>query len=435
MTLLPWLVVGFLVLVNALYVAAEFAAVAVQRSELARMADDGHARAARLLAILADGHELDRYIAACQIGITLSSLLLGAYGQATIAVELVPILVSRFGLEPLHATSAAAVAVLLLLSALQVVLSELTPKSLALQFPERTALLTFLPTSWSVTVYSPFIWLLNGSGLLLLRPFGIRQGGHQHVHSPDEIAFMLGESHRGGALTPEAHGRLRQGLRLSHRTVKEVMVPRGDMVAIEASTPPEEVVRQILQSPYSTLPVYRETLDQMLGVVITKDLVGQYAEHGVMPRLEDRLRPALFVPESITADRLVLVLREQRSSKAIVMDEYGSVQGFVSIADVLMALFGEIGDELKDSGPGAERLEDGTIRLPGWLSLEDAEIWLGASWEGSAATVGGHIVHHLGRLPKRGEDLEIDGVKLTVVEMSPTAVLWVRIRPPTEIVA
>ncbi len=429
MTILPWLVIVLLVAVNAFYVAAEFAAVAVQRSQLAPLARAGNRRAVGLLTVLEDGAQLDRYIAACQIGITLSSLVAGAYGQATIALELGPLLERAFGLAAPAAETSAFVVVLLVLTALQVVLGELVPKSLALQFPERTALLTYPPTRWSVSLYRGFIWLLNGSGFLLLKPFGIRPGGHQHVHSPEEIEFLLAESHRGGTLSPDAHRRLRRGLQLSSRTVLQMMTPRREICAIEASTPPAEILQRILVSPFGRLPVYRESLDHILGAVSTKDVVGLFASGGEVPPLAKLLRPIPFVPGTLPAHRFVRFLQEHHSSKAIVVDEFGGVQGIISIEDLLGDLFGELGDELKQPEPGAEPLPDGSIRLPGSMGLLEAEPWLSKRWEGTASTVGGHIVAHLRRLPKEGERLEVDGVQVTVGEMSPTGVRWIVVAP------
>ncbi|NLE85902.1 MAG: HlyC/CorC family transporter [Myxococcales bacterium] len=423
------LVVGLLIAVNALYVAAEFAAVAVQKSQLLPLAKSGSKRAEGLLALQENRVELDRYIAACQIGITLSSLVVGAYGQARIAPGLGVWLEQELGWSAVSAGSAAITLVLLVLTLSQVVLGELVPKSLALQFPERTALATYVPTRWSVSLYRGFIWLLNGSGLVLLRPFGVKPGGTQHVHSLAEIRILLAESHKAGSLTPAAHKRLERGLQLSNRTVRQMMTPRNEIYALEVSTPADEALRKLLESPYSRVLIYRESLDQVLGAVNTKDVVSWFAVRGELPPLERMLRKMPFVPEYLRAPRLVRFLQEKQSSKAIVVDEFGGVQGIISIEDVLGQLFGDIGDELKQPEPGVERLEDGRVRLPGSLTLDEAEPWIGARWEGSSATVGGHILAHLGRWPTEGETLEIDGVDVTVTEMSPTAVRWVVARP------
>ena len=200
------------------------------------------------------------------------------------------------------------------------------------------------------------------------------------------------------------------------------MTPRSKLHAIDASTPSGEVLRQMLASPYSRLPVYRGSLDQLIGAVNVKDVVAAFVTRGEVPAIEQLVRPIPYVPESLRSHRFVRFIQEQRSSKAIVVDEHGGVQGLISIEDVLTDLFGEIGDELKDSDSRAEELPDGTVRLPGSMKLDEAESWLGTRWEGSAATVGGHLVATLARLPSEGEQLEIDGVSVTVAEMSPTAV-------------
>jgi CBS domain containing-hemolysin-like protein len=429
MTVLPWVIVALLVAVNALYVAAEFSVVAVQRSQLMPIARGGNGRAAGLLAVLEDGAELDRYIAACQIGITLSSLVAGAYAQATIGLELGPLLEAAFALSSTAAQSSAFVLVLLILTTLQVLLGELVPKSLALQYPEQTALATYLPTRWSASLYRAFIWLLNGSGLLLLKPFGVKAGGQQHVHSPEEIRILLAESQRGGTLSPDAHRQLERALQLSARTVRQMMTPRSDMYAIDISAPAEEVLQRILESPYSRVPVYQGSLDHILGAVNIKDVATSFAVRGEVSPLDKLIRPIPFVPESLRAHRFVRFLQEQQSSKAIVVDEFGGVHGIISIEDVLSQLFGELGDELKQPDPGAEPLEDGTVRLPGFMGLDEAEPWLGTRWEGSAATVGGHVIAQLGRLPIEGEQLSIDGVLVTVTEMSPTTVRSIVVHP------
>jgi putative hemolysin len=424
----PFVVLFALVAINALYVAAEFASVAVQRSKIAQAAKDGSARAVGLQAVLDDPAKLDRYIAACQIGITLSSLLVGAYGQATLGPALAPLLASAFGLEEVAAFSTATVLVLLTLTAAQVVLGELVPKNLALRFPTEVALLTFPPTRLSTVLYRPFIAFLNGSGLLLLKPFGLAAHGHSHVHGPEEIELLLAESRRGGALTPEAHRRLRRGLQLSRRTVHELMVPRRELEALDVSTPTSEVVDRLRTSPYSRLPVYRGSLDAVLGVVSSKDLVHLFVAEGELPALESLVRPLPFVPETMSADRLVHYLQERRASLAIAVDEYGGVQGLISVEDVLAELLGDLADELKEPDPGPETLADGRVRLPGTMTLIDAEPWLGARWTGTTTTVGGHVVEVLGRLPEPGEKHVIDGVAVQILDMGPTAIRWLAVK-------
>lgn len=432
MSLIPWLVIGLLIAVNALYVAAEFAAVAVPRNQIAALAEAGRQRARGLLAVLEDGVRLDDYIAACQIGITFTSLVAGAYAQATITPVLSPLFETVFGLSPAAAFSAAAVVVLLVLTGLQVVIGELLPKSIALQFPERVALATYLPTRWSVTLYRPFIAILNGSAFLLLRPFGVEPGGHRHVHSPDEIEYLLAASRKGGYLEPEVHERLRRGLLLSSRTVRQLMVPRGEIVAIDATTPPEEIMEILLSSPYNTLPVYQGSLDRIVGSVTLKDVAVAFAQSGRIPSLIEIVRPIPFVPENLTGDRLVRFFQEQKKTKAVVVDEFGGVEGMISMQDVLAELFGELVEEEGEEGEAGEEvvpLEDGSFRLPGSLALDEVENFTGVRWEGTAVTVAGHVLEALGRMPEEGETIELDGTSVTVEKVSPKTIVSLIVAP------
>lgn len=213
------LVIVVLVLINTLYVAAEFAAVSVRRSRLEELARGGN-RAARLLTgVIRDPSALDRYVAACQIGITLSSLVLGAYGQAAVAQPLAPWLSATTGLDVANAESVSVVGVLIALTVLQVIVGELVPKSIALQFPTKTALMTAVPMRASLWALRWFIAVLNGSGVKILRWLGMSPDeGHRHIHSPEELELLIAESRDGGLLEPLEHQRLHQALRLSLRT-------------------------------------------------------------------------------------------------------------------------------------------------------------------------------------------------------------------------
>ena len=265
-------VVTALILINAVYVAAEFASVSVRRSRIQQMAADGNQLAAWLLPVVESPAALDRYIAACQIGITLSSLILGAYAQSTFAVWLTPYFASAGGLQDVAAHTTSTAVVLLVLTVAQVIFAELVPKSLALQHPTHTALYTLfamVPSQW---LYRPFIKWLNGTGLILLRLLGAPPQPHRHLHSPDEIELLIAESRDGGLLEPDEHRRLRRALRLNLRQARQLMVPRTKVAAIDVTTPLNELIGIVAQSPYSRLPVYRDSIDNIVGVLHTKDL-------------------------------------------------------------------------------------------------------------------------------------------------------------------
>jgi putative hemolysin len=427
--LLAVAVIAFLILINAFYVAAEFAAVRVSPGRIRRLRDGGDGRAGRLLPVLEDGRRLDRYIGLCQVGITLSSLALGAFSQVTVAAGLAPHFGRWFGLSHLAAQSASSFSVLFGVAALQVVLGELVPKSLALQHPTRLALFTAAPMRWSGAVLGWFNALLNGSGLLLLKLLRLAPTGHRHVHSPEEIEFLIAESGRGGLLKPEAHRRLRRALHLGRRTAHQIMVPRVHVEGVDLEEPPSEVLRRAAQSPYSRLPAYRGSLDNVVGMLHAKDLALQQVERAGLPSIEDLLRPVLFVHELMTAERILRLFRERRVQQAVVVDEFGGLAGLVTLGDVMEELMGEMADELKSIHPPPERLPDGRVRLPGLMRLEEAERWVGVRWEGGAETVGGHVTWALAHPPAPGERVTIGGIPVQVERTRRGAVLSVLAGP------
>lgn len=413
MTLLPWLIVFTLIAVNALYVAAEFATVSVRPSQLRVLAGTGNRKAAALLPVVENIHHLDRYIAACQIGITFSSLALGAYGQSRLADQLAPLLANLGGMQMPAAQSLAAGIVLVGLTIAQVLLGELVPKSIALQYSSQTAILTALPMRWSQSAFAWFIAVLNGSGNGLLRLFGFSTETQRHIHSPQEIGLLLSESRKGGLLESEVHRRLQQGLRMSDRSARQLMVPRGRLAAIDIATSMPEVIRQLTESPFTRMPVYRGSLDNLLGILHIKDLLAHSLEKGEIATIEPLLRPIVYVPESLTADRLLARLREEKSQQAIVIDEFGGIEGLVTLEDILTGMLGEIADEFKGRRQ-PERLPDGRVRLPGRLPLEEAEAWTGVRWQGKSDTIGGRVIEVLGELPTVSLCVIVDGARVEV---------------------
>ncbi|MGH9255602.1 MAG: hemolysin family protein [Vicinamibacterales bacterium] len=416
-------IIAALILINAVYVAAEFAAVSVRRSRVQQLADDGNPLAAWLLPRIQSPAELDRYIAACQIGITLSSLVLGAYAQSTIAVWLTPLFARVGGLQEVAAQSTSAVAVLLVLTVAQVIFAELAPKSLALQYPTQSALYTLLAMVPSLWIYRPFIKWLNGTGILLLRLIGFPAQTHRHLHSPDEIELLIAESRDGGLLEPDEHRRLQRALRLNLKQAKQLMVPRRKIAAIEIDTPLSDVSAIVTQSPFSRLPVYRGRIDNVIGMLHTKDLVRWRVSGEPATTLDSLLRPVASVHESVTIDRVLRELRARRSHQALVVDEFGGTAGLVTLEDVLSELLGDVGDEFKAGEPVAETLADGRIRIPGGMAVDDAAALLKVRWDTEASTVGGLVTAALGRLPLPGDratvaevEFEVEGVAERAVE-------------------
>jgi CBS domain containing-hemolysin-like protein len=335
-----WLFVGLLILANSFYVAAEFGAVGVRRSRVRRMSEDGNPFARRLWPYVEHPADLYRYVAVSQVGITVSSLVLGAVGESVAAVSLSPHLSSLFGLEPRTAASTAAFIVLFLLASTQAVLGELIPKSLALQFPTEVALATVLPMRWSLIAFKPFIVLLNGSATALLRVAGISLSGHRHLHSPDEMALLFAESRDGGLLEPAEQQRLHKALKLSRFTARDLMVPLDKLTMVDVDASWTDVLKTVSASPFSRLPAYRESREHVVGVLRVKDLVHRYVAEGSPTAITPLLRPFATVPAGVPGDRVVARLREKRAHQAAVTDDAGAIIGFVTIQDVLTQFLG-----------------------------------------------------------------------------------------------
>jgi CBS domain containing-hemolysin-like protein len=267
---------------------------------------------------------------------------------------------------------------------------------------------------WSLKVGKWAIDALNGSGVILLKLMRVPVTGHRHVHSPEEIELLIAESRDGGLLEPKEQVRLHRALRLGLRTARQLMVPRARLVAVEASTPFDEVLRIVASSPYSRLPVYRGSLDQVVGILHTKDLVTAYVEPGNRATLKGMLRPLVEVPETMPADRLLALLKERRSHQAIVRGEGGEVAGLITLEDVLAELLGGVSDEFKTTQVRALRLSDGRIRLPGSLRLDQAAALIAAPWTGAAETVGAFVIEALGRVPEPSEQVTIKGIPVEI---------------------
>jgi CBS domain containing-hemolysin-like protein len=433
-TAFTWLVIAVLITFNGLYVAAEFAAVSVRRSRIRQMAEEGNTLARALLPTLQEAPRLDRYIAACQVGITVSSLVLGAFGQASLGEALTPLFESWGDMQTVAAQSTSAAVVLIALTTLQMILGELVPKSLALQYPTRIALVTVLPMRWSEKLLTWFIAILNGSGWLILKLIGVEPKAHRHLHSAEEIKYLVAESREGGHLRPEEQRRLNQALGLTRRTARELMVPRTRVVAVARDEGVGPAVEAAATLPFTRLPVYDGSLDTIVGVVHAKDLTATALAGDIdgEDALDPYIRPILAVHENLSADRVLTLMREERNVVAVVVDEFGGTSGIITTEDILSELLGDVADEFKHAGGVPERLADGRVRLPGDMLLDEAERWVGTPWEGDSDTVGGLIMERLGRIPQRGDTVEIDGVTVEVERVERRAVVTIVATPSPE---
>lgn len=407
------LVVAILIGINALYVAGEFATVSARRPRLAQMAVDGNRLAKMLLGVVKDPGRLDNYIAASQVGITISSIVLGIYAQQSIAPRIEPWLAGLAG--PAAAGSAAVIA-LLFFTTLQVIFGELLPKSLAIQYPERVALLTALPMRWSAEVLlRPLIALLNGSGRALLKLLRVDPGGeHSHVHSPEEILLLVQESHKSGLLDADERRMLNSVFRVSETRAAEIIVPRPRIVAAEVDQPLKAILEKSALSAYSRLPVFEKDLDHILGYVHLQDVFNLYRSKPDAS-VRDVLRPAPFIPETVPVTQVWSEMNRTDSFMAFVFDEFGGTTGLITREDVIEELFGELQDEFDQEPALVRHLSDGRIVVRGDMLISTlSELLETDLHQENVFTVAGLIGMKLGHIPEMGDQVEVEGFQLRV---------------------
>ncbi|HUG07362.1 MAG TPA: hemolysin family protein [Acidimicrobiia bacterium] len=406
---LPILVILVMVSFNALYVAAEFATVGSRRSRVQESAEAGNSAAGRLLAILQDPKRLDNYVAACQIGITLSSLVAGAYGQA----QLTPLLEPVFGAA---GRTVAVVIVLVAITAVQVVLGELLPKTAALRYPERLATATLVPMQISQWLFRPLVMVFNGSAFALMRLMKLNvDHTHSHVHSPEELAGLYRASASGGLIDVAERDMLAGILNVEDRLVREVMTPRRRLETVRADSTVDEALAQLVESAHSRFPVTGTDPDDIVGIVHLRDLFNA-AQPDPTALVSTVTQPVLAVAEMLTVPSLWRRLREESQHLALVVNEYGSVSGMVTLEDAFEEIFGELNDEF-DLGEEPIQLDGRRVSVSGEVLVEVLNDRFGLRMATDKVdTVGGLLWLQLGRRPVIGDrvTVEPDGIVVRV---------------------
>jgi putative hemolysin len=438
--LIMFVIVFLMIFINALYVAGEFSAVSARKTRIVQIAEEGNTLAKTLLPILQDPHKLDNYIAASQVGITLSSIVLGIYGERQIAPLIEPWIARLpFGLgSSVMGTAAAAgiatTLVLILLTTLQVVLGELLPKSIGIQYPERMALATVLPVKWSADfLLKPLIVILNGSGNLVLKLLGIQADHeHAHIHSPEEIVILVRESHRGGLIDADERQFLQNVFRSSRIQAGEVAIPRNRMVAAPIDRPLNLVLEMAAESAFTRIPIYERDIDHIVGFVHLRDL---FTLQRTDPdaSLRNILRPVPFVPESLSLPAVWDRLDQAQSYLAIVFDEYGGTAGLLTREDLIEELFGELQDEFDDERALITPAGEGRVVVRGDMLIANLNDLLEIDLpRDTASTIGGLIMDQLGRVPRVGDMVELEHIVLQAEAIAHNSVTSVRITWPSQ---
>ncbi|MHB8755325.1 MAG: hemolysin family protein [Candidatus Acidiferrales bacterium] len=437
MIVLRLFVIFVLVAINAFFAAVEFSFVAVRHSRVRQLVEQGDPRARVVELLIAD---LGMVISGVQVGITLTSLALGYLGELTLANFLDPFFSGVPGrYAPLVVHGLALLAAFIFLTALQVVLGELVPKSLSLAHAERVALLVARPFRWFLRTFRWAILLLNAIAGKFVRALGVKlPQSHSAVRSAEELRILVEQAGERGVLEPVEERFIQGAMNLGNVQVREIMVPRPDIHALPSNATLEEVMKVIAITQRSRIPVYEGNLDHVIGFVHIKDLIwvlldrARRAEEHQPPaefHLRHMLREVLIVPETKPAIELLLELRAHRTGLAMAVDEFGTILGIVTLEDILEQMVGEIHDEF-DVVEHPLHLADGSMIFDAALNIRDLESQFHIELPENPAyeTLAGFVLTHLGFLPRGGETFEDHGYRFTIVEMEGRRIARVKIK-------
>jgi CBS domain containing-hemolysin-like protein len=432
--LIKILVVVLLVLLNAFFVAAEFALVKVRETQLAPLIARGNRRALVARGVV---RNLDATLSACQLGITLASLGLGWVGEPVFETLLEPVL-NLLGIESAAARESIAFVVgFSVLTFLHISAGELAPKSLAIQKPLATSLWVVRPLEWFYRASYPFIYILNSASLWMLHQMGLQAvGDGEHWHTEEELRLVVAAAQQRAGVTALGRNIVLNALDLRHRVAREVMQPRKDIVALDTTASIAECLDVAEKTRYSRFPVCEGgDLDRVLGVAHIKDMYAMRLKVRAAHELMPVLRRMVYVPPSARLERVLELLLERRLHLAMVVDEYGGTIGLLTLENILEELVGQIQDEFDQEKPRVVAVDARTWVLDGGLPLHELGELVGEVLQDEQiATTGGWITHHLGGFPKPGDTLVRDRFILRVEEIDGVRVTRVRLekKPPIE---
>jgi CBS domain containing-hemolysin-like protein len=417
-----------LVLGNGFFVAAEFALVSVRRTRIEQLANEGNYLARQTNKLIKD---LDLYIAATQLGITMASLGIGFIAEPAIEHLAGPTLLA-WGIAEGTVTTISFALAFGLSTALHIVFGELAPKSLALQRSEQVSMAIALPMIAFTTLFRPVIWLLNATGNGVVRLFGLRPvPGHHSVHSEEEIRMIVSASRQEGVLEEQEKELLNNVFDLSDTPVRGIMTPRVDMIALDEHAPLRKLLELIEQHGYSRVPVYRDTIDKIIGIVYIGDVLKHLSQLDKVT-VGKVARPAVFAPENMKVIDLFTLFQSKKTHMAIVVDEFGGTAGVVTLEDALEEVVGEIYDEGDDAEEERQvkQVGDGTYFFDAMINVSEVEKTLGVDLDdeiqGNYETLSGFLFHKFEYIPQVGEEVEAEGWTFHVAEADERRVIKIR---------
>jgi putative hemolysin len=411
--LLELVAVGVLILLNAFFVAAEYGLVTARRTRIVELQHQGNRRARDVLRITSDP---PHFIAAMQLGVTLTSLAIGAVGEQALS--------NLF--DDVLSTVLAAVFAYLVLTYLHVVIGELVPKGIALGHSEGTALFVAAPVRLFFTIMRPLIWILQRSTEVVLKWLGLRPpGADDEVYSEAELRLIVSQSTAGGEIEQQEQEMLYKVFDFADKEAKDVMVPRPEVVALSIDLPPEQCLEAVMDSPFTRYPVYRESLDNVVGILHVRDLFRALRDRGMHEvTVEEIIRPAHIVPETKDLAALLAEFRRTNQHMAIVVDEYGDMEGIVTLEDLLEEIVGDIEDEFDLPDESVEQVDEDTVIIDGTFPIDDFNERFHAGLpDEDYHTMAGFVFGLLGRQPEPGDTIAHDGMRFDVLEIEGSRIL------------
>jgi CBS domain containing-hemolysin-like protein len=431
------LLILLLIAVNAFFVSVEFAVVASRRARIEILSEEGSVSARIVKGWLENPAARDRLIASSQIGITMVGLALGAIGENTFQELLSPFFDTLILPENIQFLTPVLEALplvisLIIITSLLVVLGEMVPKVATLQQPERIALLSAQPMKLFGVIFKWFIDILDWATKIILRLFGLKLvGEHSLLYTVDELKQMISESEEGGVLEPPEREMLESVFDFGELLVRQVMVPRTEVIAIEADAILDEIIPSVTQHKYTKLPVYEDDLDQIIGILHVKDLLRVMNQpDSAQTTAREMARETLYIPETLPVNDLLHQFRHNRQHIAVVLDEFGGTAGLVTLEDLLEEIVGEVSDQFDVATPEIQRMADGSVLIDGLTLIEvvNQQLHLNLS-DPHYDTIAGYFLGKLGHIPKIGDVVEAGGVRLKVESMDGLRIAQLKLLP------
>ena len=422
-SLIKLLIALFLVLLNGFFVAAEFSIVKVRYSQIQIKAAEGNAMAKQAEHIIKN---LDAYLSATQLGITLASLALGWVGEGALHHIIENFFkYYNFDVAATTVTTISLVLSFLLITVMHIVFGELVPKSIAIRKSEQTTLFISTPLRLFYNIFKPFIWSMNAISNAFLKLIKIHPASEQEIHSTEELQLLVKQSADSGEIQEENYEIIKNAFDFTDHSAKQIMIPRQNILSIDIEDPIEEIINQIMDSGYSRIPVYEDSIDQIIGIFYAKEIIREYVKrkgeinHGDLNKL---MREPFFVVGSKKISDLLKIFQQKKQHLAIVIDEFGGTEGIVTLEDILEELVGEIQDEEDEEEKIVEKVGENIYWVKATQPLDEINESLPKKFtlseEGEFNTLAGYILHELSDIPEENQEFDMNDYHFKILKMN-----------------